>query len=390
MDFNELVKQALKKKEPEGSAKEEAAETKAEEQAEQQQQIPDELMQQLALLYMLGRGRMLGPGFRNPLMPIGTRAALTGSPCELGAALQQAMNKNAGYWSEMAGPITSNVGPMALSALGLLATGIPLGLPISAAGLLGGLAAAPFTGRRTKEEQLERDKDFWKNLLIPGWGLYNMMKRKEHYMTEPENKKEEKSEKEENKEKNKGEEMKTKKAELILKLAEKLERKDRAHIARKNFAFKSKADNPKEKKESGNYPIHDIEHARAALRYGARFLSPGAYKKLKARVYAKYPSLRPDNKERKKEKKAEALNTLLAKIAQQQQQNTINNYTGQQLLDLVLNPNIGKSVGQPLGSVDGNELLNVVLNPNINDQNNLYGPYKPNTKYPNIQLAQVY
>lgn len=53
----------------------------------------------------------------------------------------------------------------------------------SLANPLNALAATPamligaMTPTRTKEEQANRDKDFWKNILIPGWSSYNIAKR---------------------------------------------------------------------------------------------------------------------------------------------------------------------------------------------------------------------
>ena len=73
-----------------------------------------------------------------------------------------------------------------------------------------------------------------------------------------------------------------------------LKASDRAHIKKKNFGIPSRADNSEEKKKSGNYPIHDKKHARAALAYGKRFLGPEQYAKLKARIYAKYPGMKDD------------------------------------------------------------------------------------------------
>ena len=77
----------------------------------------------------------------------------------------------------------------------------------------------------------------------------------------------------------------------IEKIARELTREGRAKIKTKNFGLPDKAKSTLAKKESGNYPIHDIEHARSALRYGARFLSSSDYAKLKNKVYKKYPSL---------------------------------------------------------------------------------------------------
>lgn len=52
-----------------------------------------------------------------------------------------------------------------------------------------------------------------------------------------------------------------------------------------NFGFPSKAPG------SGSYPIHDVVHARSALSYGSRFLSPTAYASLKRKIKKKYPAM---------------------------------------------------------------------------------------------------
>ena len=80
--------------------------------------------------------------------------------------------------------------------------------------------------------------------------------------------------------------------ELYLSKHAELTAKGRAHIKQKNFGIPSKAEGKKEKKQEGNYPIHDRAHARSALSYGSRYLSPSAYAALKKRVYAKYPGMK--------------------------------------------------------------------------------------------------
>ena len=75
------------------------------------------------------------------------------------------------------------------------------------------------------------------------------------------------------------------------KAAASLTADQRAAIPKKDFVFQAKAKNPEAKKKSGNYPIEDIKHGRAALSLGARHLSPERYATLKAKVYARYPEL---------------------------------------------------------------------------------------------------
>ena len=66
----------------------------------------------------------------------------------------------------------------------------------------------------------------------------------------------------------------------------------RARIKKKNFGVPEKAENKKEKKKSGNYPINTPERARAALAYSKRFASPGEQAEIKSRVKAKYPDMK--------------------------------------------------------------------------------------------------
>ena len=78
------------------------------------------------------------------------------------------------------------------------------------------------------------------------------------------------------------------------KEASKLTTRGRAHIKKNNFAFPTKAKNATAKKKSGNYPIHDKAHARAALSLGKKYLTPEKYAELKRRVHAKYKSMAQD------------------------------------------------------------------------------------------------
>jgi len=77
----------------------------------------------------------------------------------------------------------------------------------------------------------------------------------------------------------------------IQKMAAVLKAKNRAHISQKNFAIPGRAETADEKKKSGNYPIHDIEHARAALRLVGMHGSDEEKAQVRAKVHAKYPSL---------------------------------------------------------------------------------------------------
>jgi len=86
--------------------------------------------------------------------------------------------------------------------------------------------------------------------------------------------------------------------DLVVKNAAELTTAGRKHIATKNFAIKSKAQTPSEKAESGNYPIHDIAHARNALARVAQHGSPEEIAKVRRAVYAKYPSLRKNKEEK--------------------------------------------------------------------------------------------
>ena len=69
------------------------------------------------------------------------------------------------------------------------------------------------------------------------------------------------------------------------KFAEKLTALARKHIAKSNFAIPEKAPGP------GSYPIHDIAHARAALRLVGIHGTPGEKQRVRSAVCAKYPSM---------------------------------------------------------------------------------------------------
>jgi hypothetical protein len=74
------------------------------------------------------------------------------------------------------------------------------------------------------------------------------------------------------------------------KTAKVLTENARAHVSKKNFAMPASAAESG-KGNKGSYPINDKAHARSALSYGSRFLSPGQYSQLKSRVHAKYPNM---------------------------------------------------------------------------------------------------
>lgn len=64
-----------------------------------------------------------------------------------------------------------------------------------------------------------------------------------------------------------------------------LRSKNRAHVARKNFGLPEKAQSPGAKKESGNYPMPDRQHAanakaRAKQQVKRGNLSKGQYEKI--------------------------------------------------------------------------------------------------------------
>lgn len=89
----------------------------------------------------------------------------------------------------------------------------------------------------------------------------------------------------------------TKRSSLLASLeksARVLSTRGRKQVAEKNFAMPASAAKSGTG-QKGSYPIHDLPHARSALTYGKRFLSADEYDKLKARVYAKYPSLKKGN-----------------------------------------------------------------------------------------------
>lgn len=65
----------------------------------------------------------------------------------------------------------------------------------------------------------------------------------------------------------------------------------RAKIKKKNFALPEKAKTSSAKKESGNYPIPDAKHARAALSLVAQHGTPEEQRRVKAAVRRKFPNI---------------------------------------------------------------------------------------------------
>jgi hypothetical protein len=75
------------------------------------------------------------------------------------------------------------------------------------------------------------------------------------------------------------------------KVAAVLTAASRAKISKKNFAIPQKAENAGEKKKSGNYPIPDKKHARAALSLVSQHGTPEEKAQVRAKVHAKFPEL---------------------------------------------------------------------------------------------------
>ena len=65
----------------------------------------------------------------------------------------------------------------------------------------------------------------------------------------------------------------------------------RAKVPKKDFAIPNKAEGKDEKKESGNYPIPDRKHARAALGLVGMHGTPAEKAQVRAKVHAKYPDM---------------------------------------------------------------------------------------------------
>ena len=67
--------------------------------------------------------------------------------------------------------------------------------------------------------------------------------------------------------------------------------KVRGKLPKSDFAIRSKADDVKEKKESGNYPIPDLAHARSALSLVSQHGTPAERSRVRAAVDKKFPEL---------------------------------------------------------------------------------------------------
>ncbi len=78
----------------------------------------------------------------------------------------------------------------------------------------------------------------------------------------------------------------------MTKVAKQLTQRGRARISSKNFAFPGLAKSKDSKKKSGNYPIHDLPHARNALARVAQHGTSAQQAQVRAKVYAKYPQLK--------------------------------------------------------------------------------------------------
>lgn len=74
--------------------------------------------------------------------------------------------------------------------------------------------------------------------------------------------------------------------------------KKKAKIPKSEFAIKSKAKTAEQKKESGNYPIHDKAHARNALARVSQHGSPAEKSRVRAAVKKKYPDIGNDTKKK--------------------------------------------------------------------------------------------
>lgn len=65
----------------------------------------------------------------------------------------------------------------------------------------------------------------------------------------------------------------------------------RSKVSQKNFAIPSKAKSSDQKKKSGNYPIPDKAHARAALSLVAKHGTPAEKARVRAAVKRKFPDI---------------------------------------------------------------------------------------------------
>ena len=73
----------------------------------------------------------------------------------------------------------------------------------------------------------------------------------------------------------------------------------RAKIPKKDFAIPSKAKTAEQKKESGNYPIKDKPHARAALSRVSAHGTAAEKAQVRSAVHKKYPDIGSEDKAKK-------------------------------------------------------------------------------------------
>ena len=65
----------------------------------------------------------------------------------------------------------------------------------------------------------------------------------------------------------------------------------REHLSPSQFALPKKAKTAKQRAKSGNYPIPDAAHARAALSLVAKHGTPDEQAKVRAAVHRKFPGI---------------------------------------------------------------------------------------------------
>ena len=70
-----------------------------------------------------------------------------------------------------------------------------------------------------------------------------------------------------------------------------LSSKQRSSIKTSNFALPAKAKTASAKRKSGNYPIPDKNHARAALSMVSRYGTSAEKKQVRSAVKKKYPDI---------------------------------------------------------------------------------------------------
>ena len=87
-------------------------------------------------------------------------------------------------------------------------------------------------------------------------------------------------------------------AMALIKSGKVLTTAGRKRIKQKNFAIPSKAKGAKAKAKGGNYPIPDLAHARNALSRVSQFGTPAEQAQVRKKVYAKYPQLKENKKDK--------------------------------------------------------------------------------------------